>query len=106
MGMTGLQIDKAAEEVVRDHGAVPGFKGYNGFPSTLCVSRNECVVHGIPSDEPFQNGDIVSVDCGSILMDSMEMQHTLLLLVRLDQRPWNCLRPQENPCIVPLRLQK
>ena len=67
IGVTGLQIDKAAEEVVRDHGAVPGFKGYNGFPSTLCVSRNECVVHGIPNDQPFENGDIVSVDCGSIL---------------------------------------
>ncbi|MDH3652520.1 MAG: type I methionyl aminopeptidase, partial [Saprospiraceae bacterium] len=67
IGSTGLDLDKAAEEVIRDHGAVPGFKGYNGFPSTLCISRNECVVHGIPDDIPFQSGDIVSVDCGSIL---------------------------------------
>ena len=65
-GATGLEIDVAAEEVIRDHGAVPGFKGLNGFPATLCVSRNACVVHGIPNEQPFQDGDIVSVDCGSI----------------------------------------
>lgn len=65
-GITGLEIDTAAEEVIRDHGAIPGFKGHHGFPATLCVSRNECVVHGIPNDLPFADGDIVSVDCGSI----------------------------------------
>lgn len=65
-GVTGLEIDTAAEEVIRDMGAVPGFKGHQGFPATLCVSRNECVVHGIPNDIPFEEGDIVSVDCGSI----------------------------------------
>ncbi|HQU58476.1 MAG: type I methionyl aminopeptidase [Phaeodactylibacter sp.] len=64
-GMTGLQIDKAAETLIRDHGAVPSFKGYRGFPATLCVSVNENVVHGIPSQsQVFQDGDIVSVDCG------------------------------------------
>ncbi len=66
-GVNGLEIDSAAEEVIRDHGAVPAFKGHNGFPSTLCVSKNECVVHGIPNDRPFVDGDIISVDCGSIL---------------------------------------
>lgn len=65
-GATGLEIDAAAEEVIRDHGAVPGFKGHHGFPATLCISRNECVVHGIPDDVPFKEGDIVSVDCGAI----------------------------------------
>ncbi|MCL4115557.1 UNVERIFIED_CONTAM: hypothetical protein GTU68_006542 [Idotea baltica] len=64
-GVTGLQIDAAAEELIRDHGAVPGFKGLNGFPATLCISRNESVVHGIPGEEEFKDGDIVSVDCGS-----------------------------------------
>ncbi len=64
-GITGLTIDQAAEEVIRDHGAVPGFKGHKGFPATLCISKNECVVHGIPNDVPFAEGDIVSVDCGS-----------------------------------------
>lgn len=63
-GMTGLQIDKEAETLIRDHGAIPAFKGYRGFPGTLCVSVNETVVHGIPNDQPFREGDVVSVDCG------------------------------------------
>lgn len=63
-GITGLQLDKLAEEFIMDHGAVPGFKGYNGFPATLCISINEAVVHGIPSDQTFNDTDIVSVDCG------------------------------------------
>lgn len=67
-GMTGAEIDKAAEELIRDNGAVPGFKGYGGFPATLCVSPNEQVVHGIPDkDMVFKEGDIVSVDCGVIM---------------------------------------
>lgn len=67
-GISGETIDKAAEEVIRDHRAEPAFKGYRGFPATLCVSVNEQVVHGIPSKEQvFQDGDIVSVDCGVYL---------------------------------------
>jgi len=50
-----------------DHNAKPGFKGYNGFPSTLCISPNEGVVHGIPTDVPFKENDILSIDCGSYL---------------------------------------
>ncbi len=65
-GITGLEIDRAATEVIKDNGAVPGFLGYGGFPGTLCISVNECVVHGIPTDKPFEEGDIVSVDCGSV----------------------------------------
>ena len=64
-GVTGKEIDKEAEELIRDHGARPVFLGFNGFPATLCVSKNEAVVHGIPTDEPFREGDIVSVDCGT-----------------------------------------
>lgn len=63
-GMTPLEIDKLAEEFIRDHGAEPAFKGYNGFPASLCVSKNEVVVHGIPNSEAFLDTDIVSVDCG------------------------------------------
>lgn len=64
-GISGAKIDSAAEEFIRDHNAVPTFKGYRGFPATLCVSVNENVVHGIPSkDQIFDDGDIVSVDCG------------------------------------------
>ncbi len=66
-GITGKEVDLAAEEFIRDHKAIPGFKGYGKFPATLCVSPNEQVVHGIPSEEPFKEGDIVSVDCGVIL---------------------------------------
>lgn len=67
-GVTTLQLDKIAEEFIRDHGAYPAFLGYNGFPNSLCTSVNEQVVHGIPSDKAvLKEGDIVSVDCGTIL---------------------------------------
>jgi methionyl aminopeptidase len=57
-------MDKLAEEFIRDHGGVPSFKDYNGFPYTLCVSPNEQVVHGFPSDSELREGDILSIDCG------------------------------------------
>jgi methionyl aminopeptidase len=63
-GITGKEIDAKAEELIRDNGGIPSFKGYDGFPATLCVSKNEAVVHGIPNNETFKDGDIVSVDCG------------------------------------------
>lgn len=66
----GVRIDKLdhiAEEFIRDSGAVPGFKGYNGFPATLCISINEQVVHGIPGNRILKDGDIASIDCGTIL---------------------------------------
>ncbi len=66
-GVTTNELDRVAEEFIRSHGAVPGFLGYGGFPKTLCVSVNENVVHGIPSDYVLQEGDIVSVDCGTIM---------------------------------------
>lgn len=57
-------LDKIAEEFIRDHDGVPSFKGYNGFPSSLCISVNEVVVHGFPSEYELKDGDIISVDCG------------------------------------------
>ncbi|MFZ6051712.1 type I methionyl aminopeptidase [Halocola ammonii] len=66
-GVTTLELDKVAEEFIRDHNAEPGFKGYGGFPNSLCTSVNDEVVHGIPSDKPLESGDIVSVDCGVLL---------------------------------------
>jgi methionyl aminopeptidase len=65
-GITTLYLDRIAETFIRDNGAVPGFKGYGGFPNTLCTSVNDEVVHGIPSDYILKEGDILSVDCGVI----------------------------------------
>ena len=66
-GVTTLYLDKIAETFIRDNGAIPAFKGYGGFPNTLCTSVNDEVVHGIPSDYVLREGDIISVDCGVIL---------------------------------------
>lgn len=65
-GITSLYLDKIAEEFIRDNNAIPGFKGYNDFPNTLCVSVNNQVVHGIPCNKPLDDGDIISIDCGVI----------------------------------------
>lgn len=65
-GITTLQLDKIAEEFIRDHQAIPGFLGYAGYPNTLCVSVNEQIVHGIPSNYALKEGDVVSIDCGVV----------------------------------------
>jgi methionyl aminopeptidase len=64
-GVTTLHLDKLAEEFIRDLGAYPGFLGMYDFPNSLCMSPNAQVVHGIPNDKPLQDGDIISIDCGS-----------------------------------------
>ena len=71
-GVTTKQLDALAEEFIRDHGAMPTFKGfpnpYGGpFPASICTSVNDEVVHGVPNDRPLEEGDIVSVDCGTLL---------------------------------------
>jgi len=63
-GISTLALDLIAEEFIRDNRGIPAFKGYNGFPSTLCVSPNEQVVHGIPNGNLLSNNSILSVDCG------------------------------------------
>ena len=63
-GVTSLYLDKLAEEFIRDNGGEPGFKGLYGFPNTLCMSLNAAIVHGIPTNIPMEEGDIISVDCG------------------------------------------
>lgn len=63
-GAKTSEMDKVAEEFIRDHGGVPSFLNYNGFPYTLCVSPNEQVVHGFPSEDELKEGDILSIDCG------------------------------------------
>lgn len=66
-GMTTAELDKLIEECIRSQGAIPGFKGYQGFPASACISLNEEVVHGIPGQRVMVSGDIVSVDVGSIV---------------------------------------
>ena len=67
-GVTTKQLDKIAEDFIRSHGATPAFLGYGGYPATACISVNEQVVHGIPSDETvIREGDIVSVDLGTFM---------------------------------------
>ncbi|GAB1823050.1 type I methionyl aminopeptidase [Herbidospora sp. RD11066] len=67
-GITPLDLDAIAEKAIRDEGAIPSFKGYQGFPATICASVNQEVVHGIPGDaRPLREGDIISIDCGAIL---------------------------------------
>lgn len=66
-GVTTKYLDKLAYEYIKDHGAEPAFLGYGGFPNSLCMSPNEQVVHGFPTDTPLKDGDIISVDCGTIL---------------------------------------
>ncbi|MDE6624367.1 MAG: M24 family metallopeptidase, partial [Alistipes sp.] len=67
-GVTTKELDRIAEDFIRAHGAVPAFLGYQGFPASLCISVNEQVVHGIPSENcVLKEGDIVSVDCGTFM---------------------------------------
>ena len=65
-GVTTLQLDKMAEEYIREQGAIPGFLGLYDFPNTLCMSPNEQVVHGFPNKNPLKEGDIISIDCGAL----------------------------------------
>jgi methionyl aminopeptidase len=68
-GVSLKKLDTIAEEFIRSSGGIPAFKGYHGFPNTLCISLNDVVVHGIPSDYTLKDGDIVSVDCGVKMND-------------------------------------
>ena len=67
-GVSTAELDELAEQTIRDAGAVPSFKGYHGFPASICVSVNQQVVHGIPArDQVLPDGDLISIDCGAIL---------------------------------------
>lgn len=65
-GIKTIELDKIAETFIRDNKAVPAFKGYHGFPASLCISVNSEVVHGIPGNRELKEGDVVSIDCGVI----------------------------------------
>jgi methionyl aminopeptidase len=66
-GITTAEVDRLAEEYILKQGAKPSFKGYHGFPASICASVNDEVVHGIPGDRVLQEGDIISIDCGAML---------------------------------------
>ncbi|MGB3073781.1 MAG: type I methionyl aminopeptidase [Chitinophagales bacterium] len=66
-GTTTISLDKLADQFIRDHGGIPAFLGYRGFPNSACISVNEAVVHGIPGETVLKEGDIVSVDLGVVL---------------------------------------
>ena len=66
-GVTTIEVDRAAEKMIREAGALPTFKGYHGFPYSICASVNEQVVHGFPSDYKLKDGDLFSIDCGVTL---------------------------------------
>lgn len=65
-GVTTMELDQVAEKVIRSQNAIPGFKGYGGFPATLCISVNDTLVHGFPSKYRLKEGDIVSIDVGAV----------------------------------------
>ncbi len=79
-GISSLELDKKAEEFIRDNGGVPGFLGMYDFPNTLCMSPNEQVVHGFPSKTPLKEGDIISIDCG-VLMNGFYGDHAYTFAV-------------------------
>ncbi|MFD2355924.1 type I methionyl aminopeptidase [Nonomuraea ferruginea] len=103
-GMTPLDLDVIAEKAIRDEGAIPSFKGYQGFPATICASVNNEVVHGIPTEaRKLREGDIISIDCGAILDgwhgDSAvtvpvgEVEPKLLELIRItEEAMWVSIR--------------
>jgi methionyl aminopeptidase len=65
-GVTPLELDKLAEDYIRSQGAEPGFLGLYDFPNSLCISVNDAIIHGVPTDKPLKEGDIISVDCGAL----------------------------------------
>lgn len=88
-GITTIEVDRAAEKMIRDGGALPTFKGYHGFPFSICASVNEQVVHGFPSNYKLQEGDIFSIDCGATLEGFVGDTATTIPVGRVSE---DCLR--------------
>src|ERR671938_5097 len=84
-GVTTLELDGAAEKMIRDAGALPTFKGYHGFPFSICASVNEQVVHGFPSAYELREGDIFSLDCGVTLGGFVGDTATTIPVGRVDE---------------------
>jgi methionyl aminopeptidase len=95
-GITTLDLDRAAEQMIRDAGALPTFKGYNGFPFSICASVNEQIVHGFPSDYALKEGDIFSIDCGVTLEGFVGDTATTVPVGEIDEEKIKLIRVTEE----------
>ncbi|KJR46999.1 Methionine aminopeptidase [Desulfosporosinus sp. I2] len=95
-GVTTLELDRIAEKYIRSQGAIPAFKGYNGFPATLCTSVNEQVVHGIPSLRNLDSGDIISIDCGAHIEGFFGDSAITLIIGEVDEEIQRLLKVTEE----------
>ncbi|MGC9512339.1 MAG: type I methionyl aminopeptidase [Fidelibacterota bacterium] len=97
-GISTAKLDAIAEDYIRSHHGLPGFKGYNGYPATLCVSVNEEVVHGIPGPRILKEGDMVSIDCGTIV-DGYYGDHARTFSVGELPEDWKRLMTVTEECL-------
>ncbi|HYK19330.1 MAG TPA: type I methionyl aminopeptidase [Pyrinomonadaceae bacterium] len=95
-GVTTIDIDAQAEKMIRDAGALPTFKGYNGFPYSICASINEQIVHGFPSKYVLKEGDILSIDCGATLEGFVGDTATTVPVGRVDEEKLRLIRVTEE----------
>ena len=95
-GVTTLEVDMAAEKMIRDAGALPTFKGYHGYPFSICASVNEQVVHGFPSTYKLKEGDIFSVDCGATLEGFVGDTATTVPVGRVSEERLRLIRVTEE----------
>src|SRR4026207_6035 len=95
-GVTTIDIDAQAEKMIRDAGALPTFKGYNGFPYSICASVNEQIVHGFPSKYVLQEGDIFSIDCGVTLEGFVGDTATTVPVGTVDEERLKLIRVTEE----------
>ena len=95
-GITTLEVDMAAEKMIRDGGALPTFKGYHGFPYSICASVNEQVVHGFPSDYKLKEGDIFSIDVGATLQGFVGDTATTVPVGRVSEELLKLIRVTEE----------
>ncbi|MBT6691290.1 type I methionyl aminopeptidase [Candidatus Parcubacteria bacterium] len=85
-GVTGQELNKLAEELIKKAGGTPSFKNYRGFPCGLCVSVNQTVVHGVPNDQPFREGDLVGLDIGMKYKNLHTDTATTVAIGKLDKK--------------------
>jgi methionyl aminopeptidase len=95
-GVTTIEIDTRAEKMIRDAGALPTFKGYNGFPYSICASVNEQIVHGFPSKYELKDGDILSIDCGATLEGFVGDTATTVPVGKVDEEKLRLIRVTEE----------